>query len=156
MKVSPWESGGLVVQIRALSGTEVHLLDLKQRSLNRSLEGKKKKFPEPQQVQNIPNISDCWYRASSVDKKNYRASVFMILESHQGLHVCLTDKIPLMLHRISVFKSLDSQKLGTLNRVEWFSFLVRGFFPGTSPFSGMKKKELLGEGFAWKWVIKYK
>lgn len=56
MKVSPWKSGWLVLQIRALSGTDVRLLDREQRSVNSSLE---EKNPEPQQVQNIPNISDC-------------------------------------------------------------------------------------------------
>lgn len=92
-----------MLQIRALSGTEVRVLDHEQRSVNSSLE---EKDPEPQQVQN-PNISDCASIVPVQFMKDYKASAFMILESHWGLHVCLTDKIPLMLHLISVFNRLS-------------------------------------------------
>lgn len=121
MKVSPWKGGWLVMQIRALSGTEAGL-DLKQRSVNSSLGERKSRTPaSPKHAK--------YFRVRFM--KDYRASVFMILDSHSRLHVGLTDKIPLMRHIISVFNSLDSQKLGTLNRAGWlnqFSFLVSGFF----------------------------
>lgn len=68
MKVSPWKGGWLVLQIRALSGTEIHLLDLKQMSVNSSLK-EKKKSRTPASPKHPKHLRPCRYRTSWVHER---------------------------------------------------------------------------------------